>query len=77
MTIEEARSMNDAQAKAHAERVYKCMEGSPTMKLLIDLVKEERNRNPANAGALDQWFMITSDIMGLHVERFEHLNSNP
>lgn len=63
--------MTDNEAKELAVRTHKVIQENKGLKLLVDIAHKGSKLNHTEAGAYQQWLLMTFDMIGLNVSDFE------
>lgn len=67
--------MTKEEAEKHAERVYKMTDSHPALTLFLTLVQSEFRKENGEHVYWDLYKVMTYDLLGMHIEKFEALAS--
>lgn len=73
MTKQKIQSMTKEEQIKHAQNVFAEVKKHPGICFLLDIAQREAIETPENADALNEFFMIASDLLGIYYDEFKNL----
>lgn len=73
MTKQKIQSMTEEEQIKHAQNVFAEVKKHPGICFLLDIAQREAIETPENADALNEFFMIASDLLGIYYDEFKNL----